>query len=167
MITLRFLLISIFFVSSSVQARGVKESVSEKIRPELNLVLKEANQLHQALFHRDADQLDSAIVSMMSLIEQAEDKVVSIANSKNRHILQVLRSIHSSLVLTREFSGVRKSEKLKSVFSDVVQIATNYRLDRYRLFFCPKDRTVWLQKGWKAQHPFDRDRLKHCGAAIR
>jgi hypothetical protein len=162
-------LLLVFGLSSETvwARRSVRRAVNEPVRSELNLVLEAANRLHSALSHNDDELLETSIDSMLGLIEHAEVKVADSLDVRGRHILQILRSIHESLSLTREYSGTRRSEKLKAVFSDVVQIATNYQLDSYRIFFCSKDRTVWLQKSWKAQHPFDQADLKNCGAAIR
>jgi hypothetical protein len=63
----------------------------------------------------------------------------------------------------------QRTEFLKESFRQINQIARMYELDhKYKIFFCSKDRTEWIQSGSKAQHPFEPDgKLKSCGMVMR
>lgn len=162
-----FLMVSLFPVDG--EARRRRLPVDEPLKTELNTLLKMADELHSALFIRDEGKAQTTMDSMLGHIVTMEEKLKTVTETKAAHLAQVVRSIRNHLKLIQEYKGERRIQTLRSVFSNVVQIATNYHLDRYRIFFCSKDRAVWLQKAWKARHPFHHDTasLRHCGSAIR
>lgn len=63
----------------------------------------------------------------------------------------------------------QKIDEISESFRQIIQIAQMYELDhQYKIFFCSKDRSYWLQSGGKAQHPFDTTgKLKSCGTIMR
>ena len=64
-------------------------------------------------------------------------------------------------------SPKKKIEFISEAFRQIMQIAQMYELNhQYKMFFCSKDRAMWLQSGGKAQHPFD-NKLKSCGMVMR
>lgn len=158
-------LISVLFMTSVSVAKR-QQRVQEPVQTYLNQILDGASQLHSALLSADVPAVDKSSSEILELTKKAE-KVVDNQDLKFTYLLQVLRLVRSSLSQVDEGSEEERTESFRSMFAHVVQIARNYRLKTYRLFFCSKDRSVWLQKSWGAKNPFNTESLKNCGAPIR
>lgn len=141
---------------------GEKIEVQPALRLELNAVLEATSDLQVACYHRDEKQIETALRSLMQHIDRATQKS-NLAASDRPHLVKILSAAKSQLELSQMRQGEARAESLKEAFSQLVQIARVFKLDPYRIFFCPKDRAVWLQKGWTAQNPVNPDRYGQCG----
>lgn len=145
---------------SEARRRYPKIEVKEALRMELNSVLRAASDLHQACFKMDEAAIETSVKNLQHHIGKARTKT-SLAPER-QHLLRMLTAAEESLESAR-MKRQRRCDSLGESFRQLVQIVQVFKVDKYRVFFCSKDKKVWLQKGWKAQNPFHPVRFKHCG----
>lgn len=155
---------TVFFVIPASAKRG-PQAVDEPIRSDLNSVLSVANELHDALFQKNFTAIESSLGKLLGIVIRLEQQLQD--GTGVSHLLQVMQSLRGDLIEVNQVPQEQKDQPLRSVFSNVVQIARNYQLNQYRLFFCSKDKSVWLQKDWKAKNPFSPETNGNCGSLIR
>lgn len=153
--------------SWSAEARRFgKIDIEGPLKKELNSVLKAAIDLHTACISQDDSQIKASLVSVISSIDSAHDHT-EMADDEKMLLEKMLDSAKTQLEMTKMNRGEEKQEALKEAFNQLVQIAQVFKLDDYPVFFCSKDRSVWLQKGWKAKNPVNPDKYADCGKRVR
>lgn len=154
--------------SSSSAARGKhgKIKIQGALRTELNSVLRATNELHSACVSRNEKKIDTSIRLLIEGLNRANKKS-SLAKDQRPHLVRMLDKSKVHLELTLNRSGDSRKKSLKEAFINLVQIAKVYKLDKYRVFFCPSDKAVWLQKSWKPRNPVHPKKYGSCGKLVR
>ncbi|MEO0336619.1 MAG: hypothetical protein AAF202_09495, partial [Pseudomonadota bacterium] len=143
--------LSLALHSAEARKRYRRVPLNEQLTKELNGVLKAANDLHGAFFEQDEEKIESSLQRVAFSLERANRKSV-LAESQKTHLKKMISAAKSGIQLTKNTDGSKRTDHLKDTFKQLVQIAQTYDLDRYKIFFCPKDRAVWLQSSWKAKN---------------
>jgi hypothetical protein len=159
-------LLSLFLNSAEARKRYRKVPLNEQLTEELNGVLKAANDLHGAAFEQDEEKIESSLQKVAFSLERADRKSV-LAESQKTHLKKMIEAAKSGVQLTKNTAGNKRVDHLKDTFKQIVQIAQTYDLDKYKIFFCPEDRAVWLQSSWKAKNPIHPKIHKKCGKLVR
>jgi len=112
------------------------------------------------------DQIKTLIASLNKASEQSK-----LAGPSKVALEKIIQAARARL---QDAQSVSKNSKKRMEFiaesvRQIIQIAQMYDLNhQYKIFFCSKDRAIWLQSGAKAQNPFDATgKLKTCGTAMR
>lgn len=134
--------------------------VKEALRVELNSVLKAASDLHQACFKQDELAIESSVKKLQVHLGKARSRTT--LAPERQHLLKILLAAEENLDAVR-VKRPKTCTSLDESFRQLVQIVRVFKVDKYQVFFCSKDKKVWLQKGWKAQNPFHPVRYKNCG----
>lgn len=161
----RLVLITILLSFIQAEARRRKIDVSEPLKQELNHVLKATNELHSAFFAQDEAMIATKIQSTIQSIGRANERSY-LAPTQKMHLTKMLNSAKSHLEMTQMQSGSKRQKSLKKAFAQLVNLAKVYRLDNYRIFFCPKDKSVWIQKSWKPKNPIHPKLFGSCGRLV-
>ena len=140
--------------------------VEGPLRSELNKVLKATVELHSACIEQNDQRIKSSLSAVISSIDKA-GRQASLAEDDRMLLLKMLDSARAQLQATRMNQGDLKIEALKESFNQLVQIAQVFKLDSYRIFFCPKDQSVWIQESLKAKNPVNPDKYADCGNRVR
>lgn len=140
--------------------------LNEALSTELNGVLKAANALHTAFFEQDEDKIEESVDEILMSLHKADSKT-ALANDQKPHLKKMIRATRAQINVLKNTQGEKRKDSLKNAMEQIVLIAQTYKLDRYKIFFCPKDRAVWLQKSWKAKNPVHPVRYKNCGKLVR
>lgn len=144
-----------------------KITVKEALRTELNGVLKAASELHKACVDQDPQKIATSVKNVIAKIDRANKKSV-LAENQQTHLVKILNAAKEDLRLSQELSGTKRRDELKEAFFQIVQIVKVYNLDSYPVYFCGKDRSVWLQKGWgKPKNPIHPKKFSNCGQLVR
>lgn len=112
------------------------------------------------------DQIKTLIASLNKASDQSKlagpskvalEKIIAAARAR----LQDAQSVSKN--------SKKRTEFISESVRQIIQIAQMYDLDhKYKIFFCSKDKAIWLQSGAKAQNPFDGSgKLKTCGTVMR
>lgn len=162
-ILLLFLAIS---VSTPSWAYGRKIKLNSVLKKELNQVLKATDELHEACYDQDEPLISAKLRQVIKAIDGANKKIVY-ADTQKIHLDKLLKSAKSDLEKSQMSSGKERKDSLKSAFHQIVTIVKTYKLESYKIFFCPKDRSVWIQKSWKAKNPINPKKYGSCGRPVR
>ncbi len=154
--------------SLSVSARRYNSKIKVKpvIKVELNNVLKATNDLHNACFKQNELRIEAQLKNVIHKINLAHQKSGA-AREQAPHLNRMLEAAKTELELAQMRQGEMRQQNIKAAFKQLVQLAKVYKLDKYRIFFCSKDKSVWLQKNWKAQNPINPKDYKNCGKLVR
>lgn len=161
------IIIGLFGLTLESEARrNRKIEVQGALKIELNAVLKATDQLHGSIVKQDEQGVEASLKALVKHIDRAH-KRSALAKSERPHLLKILNAARTQLEITQNSRGRTRQGSLKSAFEQLVQLAKVFKLDTYRIFFCPTDRSVWLQKGWKPFNPIHPQRYKNCGKLVR
>lgn len=167
MITRAFLIfISIFFAAQLAQA-GRMELVP-KLSAELNDILKASENLQSAMIKKSEDQLDVSVREMVAQIQRTV-AISSLAKPHERsHLLKILRAARENFEFAQGSYGKERDTHLNDGLRQLVNIVRIYKVDRsYGIFFCPRDKNSWVQRGKKAQNPFRSPAsVETCGMRV-
>lgn len=160
-------LVLLGFVPQPSEARRFgKIDIEGPLKKELNGVLKAAIELHSACVSQDDSQVRASLASVISSIDRAYTHT-EMADDDRMLLTKMLESAKAQLEMTKMNEGEEKQGALKEAFNQLVQISQVFKLDDYPVFFCSKDRSVWLQKSWKAKNPVNPDKYADCGKRVR
>ncbi len=153
MITRAFLIsIAIFF---SLQANAGRIELIPKLSAELNQLLKVSENLQNAMVKKSEDQLDVSIREMVTQIQRTASLSVLAKPYERSHLLKILRSARENFEMAQGSFGKERDTHLTDGLNQLVNIVRIYKVDRsYGIFFCPRDKNSWVQRGKKAQNPF-------------
>ena len=162
-----FFIITIFVVySDSSNARSGKIKIDKSLKVELNHILKATSELHGACFNKNEPLIATKLKGLETRIIRAKSSP-SLYAGHVQHIVKTLNSIKETVEMSQIQNGKYREQSLKLTFEKVAQLAKVYNLDKYRIFFCSKDKSTWIQKGWKAKNPVHPEKFKNCGTLVR
>ncbi|MBC87325.1 MAG: hypothetical protein CL677_09125 [Bdellovibrionaceae bacterium] len=160
-------LVFIFLLGFASLAQARKPiAVKGALATELNNVLKATDELHTAFYEQDEPKIAAKIKGLMAFIDRAQSRS-GMASSQQPHLEKMLEAAKANLELTRMTSGESRQEPLRETFRQLVQIAQVYKLDRYRIYFCHLDKSVWLQKSSGPKNPIHPKKYGECGRVVR
>jgi hypothetical protein len=184
-----FLFCAVVCFSSAVHAaKPIKKiKVNQPLAGRLMTILIETEALHRALVGTEVEVKGKGkkkemkrVPSSIGTRDQIKVLISSIDKASQhsklagpgRVALDKILAATKGRLLDAQSAGKnakQRTEYLKETFRQINQIARMYDLDhKYKIFFCSKDRTEWIQSGAKAQHPFEPDgKLKNCGMVMR
>jgi len=152
--------------STEARRRYRRMELNDQLVEELNGMLRATNEMHSAFFEQDEQKIETALQKVVISIDKASKKT-SLEDSQRTHLNKMLRAAKSGVEMTKNTAGEDRKKNLQKAMKQIVQIAQLYDLDRYKVFFCPKDRSVWLQKSWKAKNPIHPKLYAKCGKLVR
>ena len=165
-IILTTLTVLVFLPISPSMARRGKISVDSEVKTKLNQILKAANELHSACFSQNEPLVETKLKSLLTEIGYAQ-KSLKRTHFKKTHIIKMLEATKGSIQVTQMNNGKTRMNGLKDTFKNIVQMSKVYSLDKYRTFFCRKDKSIWIQKSWKAKNPIHPVKFTNCGQLVR
>lgn len=143
----------------------VKIKVQVELRAELNSVLRATADLQEASFKRNDNLTTMATKNLLKRLSQAEGKA-HLAKEQRTHLVKILEAASTSLQKSRKASGSNRQTLFQHAFSQLVLIAQVYQLEPFKIFFCPKDKSVWLQRSSKPQNPVNPETYGTCGKQV-
>lgn len=138
----------------------------EALTAELNSVLRASNEMHTAFFEQDEEKIEASVEQVLKSLNRAQQKS-ALAESQRPHLQKMLEATKEEMNEVKNTSGNDRKKNLKSAFEQLVLIAQTYKLEQYKIFFCPKDRAVWLQKSHQAKNPVHPKLYSKCGKLVR
>jgi len=153
--TLSWFAAAIVAILSVAMANAGELALTSPIMNGLNQVLKASDVLHKALVSKDEEQIEFGVRDILVELEKAKAASLQAKPHERRHLVRMLNTARERLEQTRITYGEERRQSLEVAYNQLVNIVRIYRVDRtYGIFFCPKDRTTWIQKGNRPQNPF-------------
>jgi hypothetical protein len=144
-------------ISSVVQAGGPKGTLmlSPALTRELNLVLKAGDAVHHSLVAQNEELTDIGLRDLLRQIAHASAHLNLAKDYERPHLVRILDAAKEQFELSQVAYGQERRVRLTEGFNQLVNIVRIYKVDKqYGIFFCPSDRSTWVQTGSKAQYPF-------------
>jgi hypothetical protein len=150
--------------AKKIPARKVGPDLSGSLGTELEALVAGAGQLHLVLLSKNEKQIQAE----MKTLSQTVRRAIEAAKSKNArepasagmmptNHRKYLTNMLTDMAKTLDKSTAAKSRPsyLQDLFKHIVQVGKMYQVKgSYQVFFCAKDKSVWVQKGNKPQNPF-------------
>ena len=153
---------------SSKSPSGPWLNIQPEIQEELRALVNEAAKLHAALLSRD--QNENSLQRQIETV-QAQIRMIYIRLPLEKryqvreHAFRLLSGIEERLEGLKSRSMPESGKK--RLFGDMAHLARVYRVktDDDSVFYCPADRSSWLQSGNRPRNPVS-SHLKHCGTKV-
>lgn len=158
----------IFITGAPTTVRAGELTLASEVMHELNSVLRAGDGLHKSLVAQDDEQIDIGLRDVLHQLIRAKGALLFAKPHERRHLVRILEAAQENFELTRSSYGDERRARLEDGYNQLVNLVRIYRLDRaYGIFFCPKDKTTWVQRGNKPQNPFHPDdRRESCGMRV-
>jgi len=155
-------------VSAFCKPAGELITLEPSLMTELNLVLKAGVTLHHSLIAQNDEQIDINLRDVIVELERAKSKSMIAKAHERSHLLRILDGAQEGFELSQSTVGEERTARLEGAFNQLVNLVRIYRVERgYEIFFCPKDRSTWVQRGSKAQNPFQSGGSREpCGIKV-
>lgn len=158
----------ITFLSISHFGFAMKKPVfplQDKLKAPLVSLLDEAVYLHQAFYSKKEDQIHLTLSKMINQINVLERSPELLPYHQRSYTYRVLQSLKPQLEAMKVAKEKRKAN-INSINRTLTYMAHVYGLKKYAVFFCPKDRSVWMQgKNVKKGKPLHLE-YQSCGAMV-
>ncbi len=155
----------VVFFSTDVFAMVKKLQLESHLTKQIESILNTSQLLHQSLISEENIQIKLHLSHIASLISSASQ--TSYRNTKTlhlRHILQNTKKAVEQASLHGKRSLIRQN--IKSMFDELVVLSQVYKLNsRYPIYFCDKDKSVWLQKAGRIRNPI-HSHYSLCGYMV-
>ena len=118
--------------------------IKNELKGPLVSLLDEVVYLHQAFYSKKEDQIHLISSKMTNQIEILEQSPHFLSYHQQSYTHKLLRDIKAQLEAIKSAGNTRKSS-INSINRTLTYMAHLYGLKKYAVFFCPKDRSVWMQ----------------------
>lgn len=160
------LLAAFIFVSFTARtpAHAGELVLHAELTKALNEVLHVSESLHRALVVQDEEKTEIAVRDILQQLEVARRYSVLAKYHERGHLLRIIESAKEHFELTQSMYGEDRKSRMEDGFNQLVNLIRIYRLKSdFGIFFCAKDRSSWVQKGFRPQNPFRPETLRDCG----
>lgn len=130
---------------------------------ELLEIIKQSETLHKYMFDRKDPMVTSQINVLRKNIKTAIQKV---KGQQGQHIARILQTVNKDLASAQMTTGEDRTKYLQMAFKQIVMLYQSYNIQAsYKVFFCNKDRAVWIQSDpKKVENPFQV--TSNCGRKV-
>jgi hypothetical protein len=162
----------LFAISKTQTVFANNTWAKERIKVDKNVsmgieeVLEMTAELHKFRVNKDSVktlELADALASKLGRVASLTQKRNSV---QSLHITKIIQSAQSAIEMFKESPTTDKANlELRDFFKEIVQITQVFDVKKYKIFFCPQDKSLWLQTLPKASNPVSLN-LKNCGKPI-
>lgn len=142
--------------------------LNSPLTKELNLVLKAGDSVHHSLVSQSEELTDMGLRDLLKQIAHARAHLYLAKDYERPHLVRILDAAKEQFELSQAAYGQERRARLTEGFNQLVNLVRIYRLDKtYGIYFCPLDRSTWVQTGTKAQYPFQSPGNREpCGIRV-
>jgi hypothetical protein len=143
-------------------------TLSPSLTRELNLVLKAGDSVHHSLVAQNEELTDIGLRDLLKQIANARAHLNAAKDYERPHIVRILDGAKEQFELSQAAYGQERRARLTEGFNQLVNLLRIYKLDKqYGIYFCPSDKSTWVQTGPKAQYPFSSAGSREpCGQKV-
>ena len=133
---------------------------------QVEAILDTSQLLHQSLTQNEHDRTEAYMTHIKHLIISAKQASYKEA-SNTLHLRHILNNTERALQQASLYTQERqKKQKIKTMFNQFVLLSQTYQFSsNYPVYFCAKDKSVWLQKGGKIRNPI-HSHYARCGSIV-
>lgn len=136
-----FLLFSFSVFATKKKSFTVKEEMKKPLATLMDLSVN----LHQAVYDQNIEQIDLIVLKMIRKTNQLkQDASTILPHHEQSYLNKLLQSLQFNLEAFRKSNRYRKNY-INSINRKLTYMAHIYGVTKYAVFFCSKDRSVWMQ----------------------
>lgn len=159
------IVLMLFFSGDGLAMKRANFPITRELKGTLTSLLDKAVDLHQAFYSKKEDQMRLTLLRMINTIEVLEQSPQSLPYHQKSYISKLLRELKPKLE-TLKNSHTKTAESINSINRSLTYMAHVYGLKKYVVFFCPKDRSVWMQgQNTNTTKPLHLE-YQSCGAPV-
>lgn len=169
---IRLLTILAFVISGLLVGPGVEAGelvLNSQLTREINGVLKASDVLHRSLIQQNEEQVELNLRDLIQQLNRARELSFLAKPHERAHLIRILDAAKEHFEITQTSFGSERRDRLEDGFNQLVNLVRIYRVDRsYAIYFCPKDKSTWVQTSAKAQNPFrtEAGNREPCGIKV-
>ena len=164
------IILAFMIFGSPAWAGGPKGTLvmSAALTKELNLILKAGASVHHSLVAQNEELTDIELRDLLKQIVHARSHLASAKDYERAHLTRILDAAKENFELSQAAYGNERRTRLAEGFNQLVNLVRIYKVDKqYGIYFCPLDRSTWVQTGSKAQYPFPSSGNREpCGMKV-
>ena len=147
-------------------------TLDTKLKKSYTELLEKAADFHKVIEGQpDRKRLEKEIQETQEIIARIYTQLSSVVEFHHKiHSYKLLKSIEEQLTLLQN-SSLNKTAEIrnrKRFFNSFFELAQVYNLKKdmkNKLFYCPKDKSLWFQESGKAKNPIN-PQYKYCGRQL-
>ncbi len=131
-------------------------------------MLKAGDSVHHSLVAQNEELTDIGLRDLLKQISTARTHLSLAKEYERPHIVRILDAAKEQFELSQVAYGQERRARLTEGFNQLVNLVRIYKLDKqYGIYFCPNDKSTWVQTGTKAQYPFSTSGSREpCGLKV-
>lgn len=144
---------------------------ADRIRLESNLskklihLIRLASDLHSSLVDGNEAKIMEDLLRLNFEVQTHRREFIKDKVS-HRHLDRVLESIEESILVART-TYLDRTRALKKMYRQITNLPRTYSLNtKFKIFFCKRDKSTWVQSSWKPKNPLSRTYF-NCGVRVR
>ncbi len=158
-------------MSSVVSLAGAPKTtlvLNTPVTKELNSVLRMGDAVHHSLVAQNEELTDIGLRDLLRQIARARTHLSYAKDYERPHLVRILDAAREQFELSQAAYGQERRTRLSEGFNQLVNLVRIYKLDKsYSIYFCPIDKSTWVQTGNKAQYPFPpAGNREPCGVRV-
>jgi hypothetical protein len=111
--------------------------------------------VHHSLVEQNEEQADIGLRDLLKQIAHARSHLNVVKDYERPHLVRILDAAKEQFEMSQAAYGQERRVRLEDGFNQLVNLVRIYKVDKaYGIYFCPSDRSTWVQTGNKAQYPF-------------
>ena len=139
--------------------------LQDKLKAPLVSLLDDAVYLHQAFYSKEEGQIHLALSRMINQIETLEQTPELLPYHQRSYTYRVLRGLKLQLEAMTGMTNGKRKNNINSINRTLTYMAHVYGLKKHAVFFCPRDRSVWMQGKNVKKRPLHLE-YQSCGAVV-
>lgn len=140
--------------------------VESAVSTQIDEVLALTARFHKIRVSKDRSKSVKVAAEIASKLGDVANLTEKNSSVQSLHITKIIQSAKSSIQVFKEDPQAKNANKeLQDFFKDIVQITQVFEVKKYKIFFCPRDKALWLQTNSKAQNPVNLQ-YKNCGKSV-
>lgn len=167
-----FLLLVLFFQFPAVSTSKPVFQLDSDIRKNYLALLNQAADFHKVIEKKHDNQaIKKEIQEAQKIIVALYSQLLSVDQFHHKiHSHKLLNSIEEQLTAINNPSLNKQAEKqnIKKLFNSFFELAQVYDLKKdmkNKIFYCPKDKSLWFQESSKPKNPINPN-YKNCGQRL-
>ena len=124
--------------------------------------------VHHSLVAQNEELTDIGLRDLLKQIARARAHLTYAKDYERPHLARILDGAREQFELSQSAYGQERRSRLTDGFNQLVNLVRIYKLDKtYGIFFCPIDKSTWVQTGTKPQYPFQSSGNREpCGVRV-
>ncbi|MDE0517999.1 MAG: hypothetical protein OXH36_00365 [Bdellovibrionales bacterium] len=159
------IVILVLFSSFSFAIKREAFPIKEELENPLTALLDEAVDLHHAIYSNQEGRIHLTLSKMINKIEELKQFPQLLPYHQQSYTYNLLQGLRPQLEAIKVSRGKRK-DNINAINRTLTYMAHVYGLRKYAVFYCPKDKSVWIQKGNKKRHKRSLQNYRLCGDLV-